>query len=193
MDERGRPHTVKVTSQGRYIKIRIGDADRTVVGRVTYVIRYRVQDAVSHFAEHDELYWNAAGHEWQTTIDRATAEIHLPAPLPSDSLEVSGYAGRFGSRAQNTSIQYPEPGTIQFTALGTLGPLEGMTVAVAWPHGYVTFPGKTVRTGRFFGDNWIPSGSGRGLLLAVGGPTAERGRIPRARRRSWSGTTLRKE
>lgn len=161
VDERGRSHTTKVTSEGRYVKIRIGDADRTVIGPVTYVIRYRVTDAVSHFTEHDELYWNAAGHEWQTTIARASAAVHLPAPLPSDSLEVSGYAGRFGSRAQTTTIRYPEPGTVLFTTMGTLGPLEGMTVAVAWPHGYVTFPGSTVRTARFFADNWI-------LLIPLG-------------------------
>jgi uncharacterized protein (TIGR04222 family) len=36
-----------------------------------------------------------------------------------------------------------------------LEPLEGLTIAVAWPPGHIEFPGAAARLGRFFADNWI--------------------------------------
>lgn len=155
VDGSGARQTVHVSSPGRYVKLRIGDADRTVTGRVTYTIRYRMTDALGAFPEHDEIYWNVTGHEWNTRIEHASARVHLPAPLPADSLEVASYAGRFGTRDRAARVAYPEPGTVSFDLAGPLGPLQGLTVAVGWPKGYVTFPGTTTRTARTLAANWI--------------------------------------
>lgn len=155
VDGAGTPQKVKVTSRGKYVNLRIGDASHTVNGRVTYVIRYGVEDALGSFPEHDEIYWNATGHEWNTRIEHASARVHLPAPLPADSLEVASYAGRFGARDRSASVAYPEPGTVDFNLAGALGPLEGLTVAVGWPKGYVRYPGTAARVASFLGDNWI--------------------------------------
>jgi hypothetical protein len=154
-DDGGRSQGTKVSHEGRYVKVRIGDADRTVNGRVVYVIRYRVTDALGSFPEYDEIYWNATGHEWNTTIGRATATVHLPAPLPADSLEVLSFVGRFGSREGSARVAYPEPGTVTYTLDESLGPMEGLTIVAAWPKGYVTFPSRTVRTARTLADNWV--------------------------------------
>jgi uncharacterized membrane protein YgcG len=154
-DDSGRSFGTKVSNEGRYTKIRIGDADRTVRGRVSYVIRYRVRDALGHFPEYDEIYWNATGHEWNTAIQRATATVHLPAELAEDSIEAAGYTGKFGSRERAVTISNRAPGVVRFESTGGFDPLEGLTVAVAWPHGHVKFPGAAERTGRFVADNWI--------------------------------------
>jgi predicted membrane protein DUF2207 len=53
------------------------------------------------------------------------------------------------------TITYPEPGVVRFESTKSFGELEGMTVAVGWPHGHVHFPGALERAGRFVGDNWI--------------------------------------
>ncbi len=160
-DESGRRHRTRVTHEGRYAKIRIGDPDRTVQGRVVYVLRYRVRDALGHFAEHDEIYWNATGHEWNTTIAHATATVRLPAPLPPGQLEAAAYTGRFGSRERDVTVTHPGPGVVRFEATGSFAPLEGLTVAVGWPHGHVRIPGAWERAGGFLADNWV-------LLMPLG-------------------------
>ena len=154
-DEAGRSYDTRLSDTGRYLNIRIGDAERTVVGRVVYVIRYRVRDALGHFPDHDEIYWNATGNEWNTTIGTATALVRLPAPLTPDQLESAAYSGRFGSRERAVTILHPEPGVVRFESTKALAPLEGMTLAVGWPHGHVRFPTALERAGRLIADNWI--------------------------------------
>ena len=85
-DGSGAAYGTRVRHRGRYVDIRIGDADRTVTGRVTFVIRYEVRNALGHFPNSDELYWNVTGNEWQTSIEAASAVVRLPAALPPDSL-----------------------------------------------------------------------------------------------------------
>ncbi len=160
-DEAGREYDTQVSDEGHYTKIRIGDADRTVAGHVVYRIRYRVRDALGHFSEYDEIYWNATGHEWNTTIGQATATVRLPARLPQDQLEAAGYTGSFGSRERAVAISHPEPGVVRFESTGSFAPLEGLTIAVGWPHGHVRFPTAIERAGRMIADNWV-------ILLPLG-------------------------
>jgi hypothetical protein len=154
-DENGATYKTHVRHQGRYINIRIGDADRTVSGRTVYVIRYEVRNALAHFPNSDELYWNATGNEWRTPIEAASATVRLPAALPADSLQAAAYTGVFGSTERNVRIAHPGPGVVHFEALAPLAPLEGLTVAVSWPPGYVRVPGTVDKVRGFFGNNWI--------------------------------------
>jgi hypothetical protein len=154
-DAAGRRHATEVTSEGRYVKIRIGDPDRTVEGAVLYVLRYRVRDALVAFPEHDEIYWNATGHEWNAPIDRSSATVRLPGPLPASVLQSAGYTGAFGSRERDVAITYPAPGVVRFDATRPLGQLEGLTVAVGFPQGLVAFPSTWDRARRLAADNWI--------------------------------------
>ncbi len=154
-DASGRSWQVKTSRSGAYVNIRIGSPDRTVSGPATYVVRYRVRDALVARPEHDELYWNATGNEWQTTIDRASAVVRLPGPIERSDLETAGYVGRFGSRDTGVAIDASTPGIVKFAAPGRLEPLEGLTVAVAWPKGVVQRPGPIRSVLRFLGDNWI--------------------------------------
>jgi uncharacterized membrane protein YgcG len=154
-DREGRPHGTTLTDEGRYVKIRIGDPDRTVQGVVTYVIRYRVRDALSRFAEHDEIYWNATGHEWNATIGRSSATVRLPGAPSADAIQAAGYTGAFGRTEREVAITHPAPGVVRFVVTRPLDRLEGLTVAVGFPQGLVTFPSPLVRVGRVAADNWI--------------------------------------
>ncbi len=154
-DEAGKRFHTRVSDAGRYMKIRIGDPDRMVQGRMTYVIRYRVRDALGHFPDHDEIYWNATGNEWATTIGRATATVRLPAPLEAGETQAAGYTGVAGSRERAVTISHPEPGVVRFESERGFLPLEGMTVAIGWPIGHVHFPSVWERAWRLIADNWI--------------------------------------
>ena len=54
-DEHGNQYGTKISNEGAYVSIRIGSPSVKVNGRVVYRLRYRITDALRHFAEHDEL------------------------------------------------------------------------------------------------------------------------------------------
>jgi uncharacterized protein (TIGR04222 family) len=85
-------YVVEDAGDGR-TRIRIGDPDLTVSGTHTYEIVYRVQGALNRFADHDELYWNAIGGDWDAPILAATATVEAPAPI----LQAVCFAGPVGS------------------------------------------------------------------------------------------------
>ena len=154
-DDDGRPHGVNVRNRGRYIEVRIGSADRTVSGIVVYRLRYRIEDALGHFPEYDEIYWNAVGHEFNAPIGAASARVRLPRAFTADELQTAGYEGRYGSDSQAVRIEVSEPGVVDFAASRALGPLEGLTVSVGWPKGAVAEPSALAKLLRFVGANWI--------------------------------------
>ncbi len=139
-DAAGRTLGTKVSHEGRYVTIRIGDPDRTVNGVVYYVIRYRVRDALSQFAEHDELYWNATGNEWNAGIGRSSATVRLPGSVGAAVVQAAGYTGAFGATGRDVVVTHPAPGVIRFETTRPLERLEGLTVAVGFPQGVVMFP-----------------------------------------------------
>lgn len=154
-DHEGRTFKTQVSHEGRYVKIRIGDPDRTVIGVVRYVLRYRVRDALSRFAEHDELYWNATGNEWNAGIDRSSATVRLPQSVDSAELQAAGYTGAFGATGRDVEVTQPAPGVIHFVTTRPLDRLEGLTVAVGFPRGLVTFPTATELAVRRTADNLV--------------------------------------
>jgi hypothetical protein len=159
-DDDGRPQGTEVSHEGRYVKLKIGDPDRTVTGTVVYVIRYRVRDGLTTFAEHDEIYWNATGNEWNAGIARSSATVRLPAPIAVADLQAAAYTGAFGQTGRDAEITYPEPGVVRFVTTRALGRLEGLTVAVGFPQGIVAFPSAMDLAVRRTADNWV-------LLLPV--------------------------
>lgn len=154
-DETGRTLGTQVSHEGRYVKIRIGDPDRTVSGVVRYVIRYRVQDALTRFAEHDELYWNATGNEWNAGIDRSSATVRLPAPVAETEVQAAGYTGAFGATGRDVEVTRPAPDVIRFVTTRPLDRLEGLTVAVGFPQGVVAFPSAADRAVQRTADNIV--------------------------------------
>lgn len=154
-DQTNKPYGASVSKSGRYVQIRLGDADTEVQGNVTYVLRYEVARALVNFADHDELYWNVTGNEWRTSIQRASATIHLPGAVPPEELEMQAYTGPFGSREQAASAEQPTPSTVTFRTTGVLNPMEGLTIAAGWQPGLVNFPGPLQKTLAFLADNWI--------------------------------------
>ena len=82
----GAPSSVDRSESGGEVTLRIGDPDRTVSGRQEYVVTYTVDGALNAFDDHDELYWNAIGAEWQAPILAATATVELAGHLDAAGL-----------------------------------------------------------------------------------------------------------
>lgn len=149
-DDNGRPLKTEVDRERHYRKIKMWvpgahDATRTVI------LKYRVANALGYFEDHDELYWNVTGDEWDFPIGHATARVSLP-PRASE-IRAIAYTGAYGSRAQNAEVSIQ--GTdIQVQTSRPLEYREGMTVVVGWSKGVVTEPGAVDKAGAFARANW---------------------------------------
>ena len=133
------PDQYTVENNGSYVSIRIGNPDLTVTGEQTYWITYLVRGSLNAFANHDELYWNAVGNQWDVPIDHATVRVSAPAAVTRAAC-FAGPSGSTGS-CQQAGIAN---GVAHFTQAG-LGPHEGLTVVVAIPKGVVAAPGPILR------------------------------------------------
>jgi hypothetical protein len=133
------PDQYTVENNGSYVSIRIGNPDLTVTGEQTYWITYLVRGSLNAFTNHDELYWNAVGNQWDVPIDQATVRVSAPAAVTRAAC-FAGPSGSTGS-CQQAGIAN---GVAHFTQAG-LGPHEGLTVVVAIPKGVVAAPGPILR------------------------------------------------
>lgn len=133
-DAGGRRHQVQDTSEGSIRRFRIGDPDRTVSGKETYRIAYRLGGALNAFPDHDELYWNATGM-WPVRVERAVVHVTAPAGAIERAECFQGQAGSTEPcQARFTSDE------ATFTATRPLAEGEQMTIVAGLRKGAVAAP-----------------------------------------------------
>jgi len=139
----------------RKLKIWVPGAQDSVK---TVVVTYRVRNGLKFFEEHDELYWNVTGDEWEVPIERARAVVYLPPAVTG--LRAYAFTGGYGS--QETAAQTTIVGTnITVETTRALNFREGVTVAIAWNPGVVARPTRADKAAAFTFAN-LP------LLIPVG-------------------------
>jgi len=138
-DEMGAAQPTRISSEGRNLRIRIGDPHREVTGTKSYVIRYRVERGILYFDDHDELYWNATGTEWRVPIGRAEAVVFLPDGAPLELMSFNCFTGPMGSVASDCAYR-ASGGVVSFTTDRPLRGGEGLTFAVWLPKGVLVEP-----------------------------------------------------
>src|SRR5262249_43975931 len=74
------------------------------------VLRYRVRNAVRFFEDHDELYWNVTGDEWDVPIQHASARISLPPG--ASGIRAAAFTGVYGSRATDADVETADDGVV---------------------------------------------------------------------------------
>lgn len=123
--------------------IRIYFGDKKVflpVGTYTYTLEYRVTGELGFFADHDELYWNVTGNDWQFPIANAKAIVILPEDAAATITDFTAYTGGFGSRDQNYSAVKTPENNIVFEITKPLAAKEGFTIVVGWKKGFIIQP-----------------------------------------------------
>ena len=150
-DGAGRPLRWQANSERHYRKFKIWipnaqDAARTVV------FRYRVANALRFFTDHDELYWNVTGDEWDVPIEAASARVRLPAG--ATDLRSLTFTGSYGSRAQDADVRTLSDG-VDIDMRRPLAFHEGLTAVVGWSKGAVEEPGVLARALLFLRANWL--------------------------------------
>jgi uncharacterized membrane protein len=149
-DDEGRPLEVQSSREGHYVKYRIRvpgaqDATRTVV------IHYRAANGLRFFEDHDELYWNVTGDEWDVPIEAAAARIELPASVTG--VRAIAFNGVYGSTARDAVVQ-SEGTTVRVTMPHPLDFHEGLTAVIGWSPGVVARPTPTQQALGFLATNW---------------------------------------
>ncbi len=129
-NEVGVPLRATVTTSSRGRSIRIGDPNVFVSGEQVYVITYDVTGAVRYFTDHDELYWNVTGTEWEVPVRAASASVRLPSGIVRTDIRTRCFVGAHGSTSEDCLRATRENGA-EFSAKGPL------TVVVGWPKGHV--------------------------------------------------------
>ncbi len=173
-DDQGRKLEVESSRERHYVKYKIWvpgaeDATRTVV------LRYMADNGLRFFEDHDELYWNVTGDEWDVPIEAATARIQLPSAAAG--VRAIAFNGVYGSTSRDAEVAV-EGTTVRVTMPHRLEFHEGLTAVVGWDKGAVLEPTPSDRALGFLAGNW-PLGIPIPVLLGMLAIWRRVGRDPR--------------
>jgi len=149
-DESRNPLSYESSRERHYRQLKIYVPNAKDITR-TIIIEYTVANALRFFDDHDELYWNVTGDEWDVPIRSAGATIVLPRS--ATNIRTNAFTGAYGSRAGNVEAKI-DGNRIYFRAPRPLGYHEGLTVAVAFDKGIVREPSTTAKVVMFLQSNW---------------------------------------
>lgn len=141
---------VEQSRERHYLKFKIWvpgaeDATRTVV------FHYRALNGLRFFDDHDELYWNLTGDEWDVPIESVDATIRLPGAVTG--VRALAFTGPYGSTAQDAEVAV-DGSTVRVVRSAPLGFHEGVTAVVGWNKGAVAEPTATEVASGFLASNW---------------------------------------
>jgi predicted membrane protein DUF2207 len=145
------------------VRVYFGSSNRYLnSGEHTYTFRYRASRMLGFFDDHDELYWNVTGVNWEFPIDSASATVSFGFDVSANDLTAEAYTGAFGYSGSDYTSRIDGSARADFQTTKTLQPLTGLTIVVGWPKGYVVAPTDMQRIGWLLQDN-------ANLLIAVVG------------------------
>lgn len=131
-DIEGNNYQYKLSRYNNIITLKIGDPDKTITGINRYVIGYRISGVLTYFSDHDELYFNATGNDWEVPIGVARTTVKLPKVVEENKIRAACYTGATGSTETlcNFSVEGP---VISFDTQQPLLYGEGLTIVAGFP------------------------------------------------------------
>jgi uncharacterized membrane protein YgcG len=149
-----RPEAFHTQEIRRGMRTYFGRADRRIdQGEHTYVFRYSASRMLGFFEEHDELYWNVTGFDWAFPIDKASATVQLEFDAPLSGITKEAYTGPFGAQGTDYRSRFDSARRVYFESNSPLSPVNGLTIVVGWPKGFVDEPTKADKLGWLLKDN----------------------------------------
>ncbi|OGH08089.1 MAG: hypothetical protein A2171_01300 [Candidatus Levybacteria bacterium RBG_13_35_9] len=93
----GQSEKFTTTQTKEQIYFKIGDADETINGPHIYKIFYTVENGIgSNYEDHDEIYWNATGNNWEVIIEKASIQFNTDFGVNPNNLIC--FTGQTGSK-----------------------------------------------------------------------------------------------
>lgn len=117
----------------------------------TLILTYKVSNGLKYFEDHDELYWNVTGDEWDMPIESASARVLLPAG--ATGVNALAFNGAYGAREQQADVRITGP-EILYAMSRPLGFREGLTAVIGWDKGLIAEPGSLQLAQLFLRSNW---------------------------------------
>jgi uncharacterized membrane protein len=149
-DDDGHPLKYEQKREGRYLKFKIsvpGAQDTTK----TVLLHYRVLNAIRFFEDHDELYWNVTGDEWDVPLLAVAARIELPQGVTG--LHAIAFTGVYGSRDHDAQVETKD-NLVEVKSPHPLSYHAGLTVVAGWDKGFVNPPTAAAKILLFLRSNW---------------------------------------
>lgn len=114
---------------------KIGDPNKTVQGENTYIIKYKVKNAIRFWNnDFDELYWNLTGNFWDLEIDNAHVELIFPEEVNQENVKVDMYSGYSGEKENaSADFRWREKNVLEIDSIYMLSKRQGITASVAFP------------------------------------------------------------
>lgn len=157
----GKPEPYHQKSVGGSQRVYLGESDVYLKpGVYTYTIKYRTNRQLGFFENHDELYWNVTGNQWEFTIAKVQATVTLPPDIPPQKITFEAYTGPSGSKGQDYRASIDSSSRVRFNTTAMLPHHHGLTIVVTWPKGFVTPPSKIQKGIFLVRDNF-------GLIMAI--------------------------
>ncbi|MFN8651858.1 MAG: DUF2207 domain-containing protein [Gemmatimonadales bacterium] len=144
------PLKVEASRERHYMKYKVWVPGADNVTR-TINLHYRAKNGLRFFADHDELYWNITGDEWDVPLEAASAVITLPAG--ATGLRAIAFNGAYGSTSRDAIVDTAGT-TITVRMPKGLGFHEGVTAVVGWNKGLIPEPSQAARAAEFGASNW---------------------------------------
>lgn len=132
-----------------YQEIKIGNSNKYVEGDQDYTINYRVLNAINFFKDRSEFYFNLIGDKWDAPINKVNFKIQLYAPLPQ-APDYFLATGVNGSQENHTTSSWSNNQTLTGTTTEPLSNLQGVTLGIKFPNGYLEKQNYTMR-----GIKWL--------------------------------------
>jgi hypothetical protein len=160
----GVPETWHTKRQDNGVRVYIGKSNVYLdPGIYRYELSYRTTRQLGFFDEHDELFWNVTGNDWQFPIDVASAIVHLPEGV-AEPLQFTAYTGASGE-AGTAWLSESGYGQVSWRTTAQLKRYEGLSVVVSWQAGFVKRPTGNQKIRWFLADNPGPVIGVIGFLL----------------------------
>lgn len=144
-DEQGKKYNYTLEADN-YLRIKIGDENKTITGKHWYYIDYQIEGAIDSYAKTDELYLNITGNDWEVPIKYAGAEVSLPEGAQETELSAECYTGFTGSTEKNCQAEITGNNRAIFYTTQELTYYQGMTIILDLPKNIVTPPGTLTLT-----------------------------------------------
>lgn len=130
------PYTTYFSNHNRVLKI--GDANKFVVGELHYRIKYKQHNVMRFFGDHDEFFWDINGDQWNQIFQQAVGRVHIPADITPDLLKqqrcLAGITGHNDVECQ-INRQSKDNETIITVRANDLVATQSISVALAFKKG----------------------------------------------------------
>lgn len=125
-DENAVSYPYSTSRLNQSISIKIGDADKTIIGKKTFIITYLVRNILLDYDNSPELYLNITGSQWDTQILKSSATVISEY---ADIVESQCFAGVAQTNEKECTSNFGKSNAVFFST-SPLGVNKDFTIVV---------------------------------------------------------------